>query len=72
MIDEAEKEQSEAGATSDWEMDRESFGSEQGTKLDLMEEELMHLILKTSPSNPSVLNDEQQQARMIYSHQKCV
>ena len=54
MIDEAEKEQSEAGATSDWEMDRESFGSEQGSELDLMEEELMHLVLKTSPSNPSV------------------
>jgi len=55
MIDEAEKERSEVGATSDWEMDRESFGSEQGSELDSMEEELTHLILKTSsPPNPSV------------------
>jgi hypothetical protein len=41
-------------------MDRESFESEQESELDLMEEELTHLILKTSsPPSPSLLKPTQ-------------
>lgn len=54
----AENKQSEAGATSDWDsemMDGESFGTEQGSELEFMEDEPTHLILKTSPPpNPSL------------------
>jgi len=45
---------------SDWKMDKESFSLEQGSETDSMDEEPMHLILKTSsPPNPTLTKPAQ-------------
>jgi hypothetical protein len=58
IMDEVENRQ--ANSPSDWEMDKDSFGMGKESEVDLMDEEPMHLILKTSsPPNPTLTKQAQ-------------
>jgi hypothetical protein len=58
IMDEVENRQ--ANGPSDWEMDKDSFGMGKESEMDLMDEEPMHLILKTSsPPNPTLTKQAQ-------------